>query len=45
MAFDAAGHITENHAHTYTLPYGFKTVKVENSTAVTDAPSSINSNG
>ena len=26
MEFDAAGHIIGNHSHTYTLPYGFKTI-------------------
>ena len=31
MVFDKAGHIIENHPHTYTLPYGFKKVKVVNS--------------
>lgn len=32
MSFDAAGHITANKAHTYVLPYGFKTVTVNNDT-------------
>ena len=27
--FDAAGHITENHSHTYTLPYGYKTFRTD----------------
>ncbi|MBO7535627.1 MAG: tail fiber protein [Bacilli bacterium] len=26
MQFDTAGHITHNQSHTYTLPYGFKTI-------------------
>ena len=25
LKFDKAGHLTENHSHTYTLPYGYKT--------------------
>ncbi len=28
LVFDKAGHLTENHSHTYTLPYGFKTIKI-----------------
>lgn len=28
--FDAAGHVTSNQNHTYTLPFGFKTVTVNN---------------
>ena len=37
IAFDAAGHVTKNQAHTYTLPYGFKTVTpATQSTAVTN---------
>lgn len=31
LTFDVAGHVTGNKEHTYILPYGFKTVKVENS--------------
>lgn len=27
---DAAGHVTKNQKHTYTLPYGYKTIKVAN---------------
>jgi hypothetical protein len=27
IAFDKAGHVTQNRLHTYTLPYGFKTIK------------------
>nr|DAF37606.1 MAG TPA: hypothetical protein [Caudoviricetes sp.] len=30
MYFDAAGHITANKAHTYVLPYGYKTIKTSN---------------
>ena len=41
ILFDEAGHMTANQNHTYTLPYGFKTIKVTNSTAVTDAASTI----
>lgn len=29
--YDAAGHVTHNQHHTYTLPYGFKTINVQNS--------------
>lgn len=35
LEFDAAGHVTKNQKHTYTLPYSFKTVTpAEQSTAV-----------
>lgn len=27
ITFDAAGHVKSNQEHTYTLPYGFKTIK------------------
>lgn len=27
ISFDAAGHVVANQQHTYTLPYGFKTIK------------------
>lgn len=27
IAFDKAGHVIQNRLHTYTLPYGFKTIK------------------
>ena len=27
ITFDKAGHVIENQPHTYTLPYGFKTIK------------------
>lgn len=37
LEFDAAGHVTKNQKHTYTLPYGFKTVTpTTQSTAVTN---------
>lgn len=37
LEFDAAGHVEKNQLHTYTLPYGFKTIKAATqSTAVTD---------
>ena len=37
LEFDAAGHVTRNQKHTYTLPYGFKTVTpATQSTAVTN---------
>ena len=43
ILFDEAGHMTANQNHTYTLPYGFKTIKVTNtaSNVVTDAASAI----
>lgn len=47
LEFDEAGHIIKNSRHTYTLPYGFKTIMVNNTvdTAV-DAPALIvNNNG
>ena len=28
LGFDAAGHVEKNQLHTYTLPYGFKTIKI-----------------
>lgn len=34
IAYDAAGHIIRNRPHTYTLPYGFKTVNVTPSESV-----------
>ena len=37
LEFDAAGHVTKNQKHTYTLPYGFKTITpADQSTAVTN---------
>lgn len=45
LTFDAAGHVTANHPHTYTLPYGFKFIKVSNSTSVGEPLSGVNSNG
>lgn len=45
LTFDAAGHVTANHSHTYTLPYGFKFIKVANSTSVGEPLSGVNSNG
>ena len=50
--YDNAGHIIEKHNHEYTLPYGFKTIKVTNddntvtngaSTVVQDGQSADNS--
>lgn len=38
LVFDKAGHLTENHSHTYTLPYGYKTIVAKNSDAVAAAP-------
>ena len=40
--FDNAGHITKKRKHTYTLPYGYKTIKINNSDAVTAAEISQN---
>ena len=39
-SYDEAGHITSKRKHTYTLPYGFKTVEVVNSTGNGAAPKS-----
>lgn len=37
LEFDAAGHVTKNQKHTYTLPYSFKTITpTTQSTAVTN---------
>lgn len=35
LAFDAAGHVTAHQNHTFTLPYGFKTISIKNSNAST----------
>lgn len=45
LTFDEAGHVTANQQHTYTLPYGFKTIKVANSTAITAPSSGVDANG
>lgn len=45
LEFDRAGHVIKNQSHTYTLPYGFKTVKVENSSDTKNAVSTISANG
>lgn len=43
LEFDAAGHVTKNQQHTYTLPYSFKTITpADQSTAVTSP--SVNTN-
>lgn len=40
IEFDEAGHMTANQKHTYTLPFGFKTITVpDNSTSVGTPPS------
>lgn len=39
-SYDKAGHITAKRKHTYTLPYGFKTIEVVNSTGNGAAPKS-----
>lgn len=44
IVFDEAGHMTANQKHTYTLPYGYKTITTTNSEATTDAPSSSENN-
>lgn len=36
--YDEAGHIKKKGEHTYTLPYGYKIIKVENSDSVLGAP-------
>ena len=36
FVYDDAGHIAAEHNETYTLPYGFKTVSIANSTAETE---------
>lgn len=36
--YDAAGHIKKKGEHTYTLPYGFKTINVGNDTTESVAP-------
>lgn len=36
FVYDDAGHIVAEHNETYTLPYGFKTVSIANSTAETE---------
>lgn len=36
MSFDAAGHIISDKAHTYVLPYGFKTIKTNGRAASND---------
>jgi hypothetical protein len=36
--YDEAGHATANQNHTYTLPYGYKVIKVVNSDEVSAAP-------
>lgn len=36
MSFDAAGHIISDKAHTYILPYGFKTIKTNGRAASND---------
>lgn len=43
IEFDEAGHMTANQKHKYTLPFGFKTIKVTNtvSDVVTDAASTV----
>lgn len=35
IEFDEAGHMTANQEHTYTLPYGFKKITVNNNSVVT----------
>lgn len=40
--YDNAGHITEKKKHTYTLPFGFKTIKVTNSDDASAPVSNVN---
>jgi len=32
LAFDAMGHVNEDHAHTYNLPYNFGKIQIDNNT-------------
>ena len=41
-SYDEAGHITSKRKHTYTLPYGFKTVLIKNSSGSDEAPAAKN---
>ena len=45
--YDMAGHVIQNRAHTYTLPYGFKTIKSTNTedNAVNSPNATISNNG
>ena len=39
--YDKAGHITEKHEHTYTLPYSYKTIQIENSDGTGEAKAGL----
>lgn len=39
--YDKAGHITSKREHTYTLPYGYKTIKIANSSSEATAPAMV----
>ena len=39
---DAAGHLVENHSHEYTLPFGFKSVALSQSTATSQLSTNTN---
>lgn len=43
--YDEAGHITSKRQHTYTLPYGFKTINVGNNTTESAAPTQMGVEG
>ena len=45
LTFDVAGHVIGNKEHTYILPYGFNTIKVENSTKAKIPASTVSTNG
>ena len=40
--YDAAGHLVENHAHEYTLPFGFKSIGLSQSTATSQLSTNTN---
>lgn len=44
IAFDKAGHMTENRKHTYTLPYGFKTISTAGTSSTTEVTSMTSTN-
>ena len=44
ITYDEAGHITGDQPHTYTLPYGFKTITAANSDATSTGANTINNN-
>lgn len=44
ITYDEAGHIIGDQPHTYTLPYGFKTITAANSDATSTGANTINNN-